>query len=104
MKLKHLNSYDQNSVNEEFFGVSVEEVMNPRVDQLISYLQKYREEINQPNAIYNRMENRKVENMWNYIIEGMDLDTISRSNRQSDRVTGNGEKLKQRVDRSLKNF
>ena len=42
--------------------------------------------------------------MWSYIINDIDLDSISSANRQGKEVRGEGETLLQRFKRSAKNF
>ncbi len=102
--MKHLKKYNELEEINEYFGGPLKDLMNPRIDQLISYLNDYKNKINQENSFVNKEETKKVENMYNYILNNMDLDTISSSNRQGDRITGSGEDFTQRVKRSVRNF
>jgi len=95
---------EEEPMNEEFFGGPLKDLMNPRIDEMVEYLNKYKSDINQPNGFINDGDTRKVENMYNYLIQDLDLDTISSSNRQGKKVRGQGESIPQRVKRSVKNF
>ena len=105
--VQSFNEYQENSkvydIN-EYYGGSIKDLMNPRVQILIDYLEDYKEKINKENSSVNQEDTRKIENMWEYIILNLDLDTISSSNRQGKRVRGDGENLSQRIKRSIKNF
>jgi len=76
------------------------DLMNPIVDQLIKYLKNYKEDIDHKTS-KNIEENRKIENMWNYIINDLNLDIIYSSNRQDEKGT---ETIYQRIKRSINNF
>jgi hypothetical protein len=102
--MKHLKTFNENNINEEYFGGPLKDHMNPAVDALINYLTEYRAKINSDRAVIDTADNRKVENMYNYIINDIDLDIISSSNRQGAKVRGEGETLSQRAKRSIKNF
>ena len=88
----------------EFFGGRFKDQMNPIVQKLIDYLQKYKEDINKENSSINNEDTIKIENMSNYIIHNIDLDTISSSNRLGKKVRGEGETISKKIKRSLKNF
>jgi hypothetical protein len=102
--MKHIKKFNDDKINEEFFGGPLKDLMNPRVDELIEFLEDYKTKINEPNSFVNKEENRKVENMYQYIIHNLDLDALSKSNRQGDKVRGEGENFSQKVKRSIKNF
>lgn len=60
--MKHIRNFNQvNESNSEFLST-----MNPRVDQLIDYLQDYKERINRPNSEEDDTyaDNEKVDKMW----------------------------------------
>lgn len=94
---------NEGSVN-EFFGGPVKDLMIPRVDKLIEFLNKYREDLENDKMESGDEITLKVENMWNYLLHNMDLDTLSSAARQGEKVRGNGENIVQKVKRSIKNF
>lgn len=60
--MKHIRNFNQvNESNSDFLST-----MNPRVDQLIDYLQDYKERINLPNSEEDDTyaDNEKVDKMW----------------------------------------
>ena len=99
-----IDAIENESTINEFFGGSLNDLMNPRVDELIEYLEKYKEKINRSNSIIIREDTYKIDDMYNYIIHNIDLDTISSSRRQGRKIRGEGENIVQKIKRSVKNF
>ena len=55
MKNKNIKTFEEHSFQEqpinEFHGGPLRDLMNPRIDELIEYLQKYKGELNQKKCI-----------------------------------------------------
>jgi hypothetical protein len=59
----HIKKFND-KVNEEF-GEPLKDVMLPRVDQLIEYLQDYKEKLSNEDEAYSlETETEKVDKMW----------------------------------------
>jgi len=86
--MKHLKKYDE-QIN-EYFGIETKDLMNPRIDQLINYLNNLKNDINTPNKFYNTEDVIKVEHMWNYLIHNIDLDTLASDSRKNAHKTKQG--------------
>lgn len=101
----HIKRFNESSkLNEEFFGGSVKDSMNSKVDKLIEFLRNYKFDINNPRKVIDEEKTNKIDNMYSYIISLNDLDTISKSNRQGKKVRGKGETFPQKIKRTFKNF
>ena len=100
--MKHLKKFNE-SINEEFFGGPIEDLMNPKIDKLIEVLTDLKGKLNGVSgSTYSQQEVNKVEHMYNYLIDNIDLDTLSSSSRQN--VYADKESIVDRVKRSVKNF
>jgi hypothetical protein len=73
----HIKKFND-KVNEEFFG-GVQEVMSTRVDQLIEYLQDYKEKLSNEDEAYSlETETEKVDKMWQDVFYPVPNDINSR--------------------------
>lgn len=79
--------------------------MNSKINDLMSYLNEYKDLLNEePIGSAREIDTIKIENMFSYIINDIDLDSISSANRQGKKIRGEKESIPQKIKRTIKNF
>lgn len=104
--MKHINNYSsfipENTLNEIFGGKS-SDILLPKLDKILDTLNDIR--IDVTKEISNK-DTRKIEVIYDYLLNDMDLTILAKMKRESDELTGNKtkEKFTDKIKRSIDNF
>lgn len=100
--MKHLKRF--NKINEEFFGGPPSHSYVPKIDKIIEKLNTLRGKIIEYEMVDK--DTRKIEVIYNYLVQDMDLDMLSSTKRKSDELTGNTSKegIVDKVKRTKRNW
>ena len=100
--MKHLKRFND-SVNEEFFGGKSSDILLPRLDDIDAKLAEVRTKV--ASGISDK-DTKKIETIYNYLINDMDLEMLATQSRKAAELTGRRSKetFGEKIKRSIHNF